>query len=383
MKDMTGYLSASWIVLCRFALASLLLLPFLWRARLRDLGWGAVAGMVLFLCYVFQIEGLALTSSNRNAFVTGLNVMVPPLLGVLMGAKLERRIMLALALALAGLFALCWEGSFTWGRGDTLALLCALFFGIYVKLMETTTRKVERLMTLTASQIVTVALCAAIWLLIREVPLGSAERAEELPNYISYILTGLQTYGWNLLYLGTVATAAIISLQTWGQSHSSANEAAVIYAFEPGCAAIFAYFWLGETLAWNGLLGAGLLISGMIVSQWSTEPLAPLAQQRPLRILLVNAGEADAISWAGLVQPLRLAAAALGREVLHLETMSPTQVVLAQPGWHIALLVADEQQAPLAPELIRAVIERCRSADYWGGVGAGVLWLAAAGAMAG
>ncbi|MYN43480.1 helix-turn-helix domain-containing protein [Pseudoduganella sp. FT93W] len=115
----------------------------------------------------------------------------------------------------------------------------------------------------------------------------------------------------------------------------------------------------------------------------SFEALAPLAQQRPLRILLVNAGEADAISWAGLVQPLRLAAAALGREVLHLETMSPTQVVLAQPGWHIALLVADEQQAPLAPELIRAVIERCRSADYWGGVGAGVLWLAAAGAMAG
>ena len=115
----------------------------------------------------------------------------------------------------------------------------------------------------------------------------------------------------------------------------------------------------------------------------SFEALAPLAQQRPLRILLVNAGEADDISWAGLVQPLRLAAAALGRDVLHLETMSPTQVVLAQPGWHIALLVADEQQAPLSPELIRAVIERCRSADYWGGVGAGVLWLAAAGAMAG
>jgi len=280
MKDMTGYLSASWIVLCRFALASLLLLPFMWRARLRDLGWGGLAGVVLFLCYVFQIEGLALTSSNRNAFVTGLNVMVPPLLGVLLGAKLERRIMLALVLALAGLFALCWEGSFTWGRGDTLAMLCALFFGIYVKLMETTTRKVERLMTLTAAQIMTVALCAAIWLLIREVPLGSAERAEELPNYIAYIRAGLRTYGWNLLYLGVVATAAIISLQTWGQSHSSANEAAVIYAFEPGCAAIFAYFWLGETLAWNGLLGAGLLISGMIVSQWSTErPAAALAPE--------------------------------------------------------------------------------------------------------
>ncbi|MYM94359.1 DMT family transporter [Duganella vulcania] len=280
MKNMTGYLSASWIVLCRFALAGLLLSPFMWRAKWNDVRWGIVAGAVLFLCYVFQIEGLALTSSNRNAFVTGLNVLVPPLLGVLMGARLERRIVVALVLALAGLFVLCWEGSFTWGRGDTLALLCALFFGIYVKLMESTTRKVEKLMVLTASQILTVAVCAAIWLLIREVPLGLAERSQDLPDYVSYIGKGLRIYGLNLAYLGVVATAAIISLQTWGQSHSSANEAAVIYAFEPACAAIFAYFWLGETLAWNGLLGAMLLIGGMIVSQWSTErPAAALAPE--------------------------------------------------------------------------------------------------------
>ncbi|NVD74074.1 DMT family transporter [Duganella sp. BJB1802] len=280
MKNMTGYLSASWIVLCRFALAGLLLSPLMWRAKWNDVRWGIVAGAVLFLCYVFQIEGLALTSSNRNAFVTGLNVLVPPLLGVLMGARLERRIVVALVLALAGLFALCWEGSFTWGRGDTLALLCALFFGIYVKLMESTTRKVEKLMVLTASQILTVAVCAAIWLLIREVPLGLAERSQDLPDYVSYIGKGLRIYGLNLAYLGVVATAAIISLQTWGQSHSSANEAAVIYAFEPACAAIFAYFWLGETLAWNGLLGATLLIGGMIVSQWSTErPAAALAPE--------------------------------------------------------------------------------------------------------
>jgi drug/metabolite transporter (DMT)-like permease len=280
MKDMTGYLSASWIVLCRFALASVLLLPFLWRARWRDLRWGMLAGVVLFLCYVFQIEGLALTSSNRNAFITGLNVLVPPLLGVALGARLERRILAALLLALAGLFALCWEGSFSWGRGDTLALLCALFFGLYVKIMEATTRKVEKLMALTASQIVTVAACAAAWLLITEVPLGLAERSQDLPNYIAYVAKGLEMYSVNLIYLGVVATAGIISLQTWGQSHSSANEAAVIYAFEPGCAAIFAYFWLGETLAWNGLLGAVLLISGMIVSQWNTErPATALAPE--------------------------------------------------------------------------------------------------------
>ncbi|WP_373989369.1 GlxA family transcriptional regulator [Duganella sp. BuS-21] len=117
----------------------------------------------------------------------------------------------------------------------------------------------------------------------------------------------------------------------------------------------------------------------------SFDTLSSLARQQPLRLLLVNAGEADAITWAGLVQPLRLAASVLGRDVLQLEILTPAQVVLAQPGGHhhVALLVADEQQAPLPAEQARAVIERCRSADYWGGVGAGVLWLARVGLMAG
>lgn len=270
MKDMTDYLSANWIVVVRFTIASLLLSPFLLRSSLSDFRYGAISGVLLFFCYLFQVEGLALTTSNRNAFVCGLNVLVPPLLGIFIGKLPERRIVVALVLALTGLFALCWDGSFTWGRGDTLALMAALTFGLYVKLMEVQTRKAERLMSLTAAQIFTVAVCAALWIALREMPRGDVAGPQDMGDYWEYIVKGLQMYQANLLYLGVVATAAIISLQTWGQSHSTANEAAVMYAFEPGCAAIFGYFWLGETLAWSGMLGAVLMISGMIASQWST-----------------------------------------------------------------------------------------------------------------
>jgi drug/metabolite transporter (DMT)-like permease len=271
MKDMTDYLSANWIVVVRFTIAGMLLSPFLLRAKWADVRYGAVSGVLLFFCYLFQVEGLALTTSNRNAFVCGMNVLVPPLLGVFLGKWPERRIMLALVLALAGLFALCWNGSFTWGRGDTLALLAALTFGLYIKLMEVQTRKATRLMSLTAAQITTVALCAALWIALREVPRGAVSGPQDINDYWEYIGQGLVKYQVNLIYLGVVATAAIISLQTWGQSHTSANEAAVMYAFEPGCAAIFGYFWLGETLGWSGMLGAILMISGMIASQWSTQ----------------------------------------------------------------------------------------------------------------
>ncbi len=268
MKALTAGLTPAWIVLSRFALAALLLSPFLWRAQRHDLRAGFLLGLLLFFCYVFQVEGLALTSSNRNAFICGLNVLIVPLLGVLSGRPPERRIWIALALAVSGLAALCWDGG-AWSFGDTLALGAALTFGLYIKMMEVQTRGATRLMTLTAMQIATVAGCAVLWVLVTEVPFGSGA---QVSAYFDRIAGALRTGAGGVIYLGVVATAAIISLQTWGQRHSTANEAAVMYAFEPAAAAFFGYFWLGETMTGRGWVGAALLISGMIVSQWNSEP---------------------------------------------------------------------------------------------------------------
>ena len=279
MKELTGYFSPVWIILLRFALAAVLLAPFLWKAGRDDLVSGGLLGVLLFFCYVFQVEGLALTSSNRNAFICGLNVLVVPLLGVVAGKLPEKRIAYALLLAIVGLIALCWDSG-AWGRGDTLALLGAFAFGVYIKMMEFRTRRASRLMTLTAAQILTVALCAALWLLAREVPRSTIEAGNDFANYWAYIAQGIGQHAINLLYLGVVATAAIISLQSWGQARSSANEAAVIYAFEPAAAAFFAFFCLGETLTVRGWMGAGLLIAGMIVSQWNAAP-RPVAALAP------------------------------------------------------------------------------------------------------
>ncbi|WP_426177314.1 DMT family transporter [Massilia sp. TWR1-2-2] len=279
MKDLTVYFSPVWIIFLRFALAAVLLAPFLYKAGRDDLVSGGLLGVLLFFCYVFQVEGLALTTSNRNAFICGLNVLVVPLLGVVAGKMPEKRIAYALLLAIAGLTALCWDGG-AWGRGDTLALLGAFAFGVYIKMMEFRTRRASRLMTLTAAQILTVALCAAVWLLAREVPRTTIDAGNDFANYWTYIAQGIGQHAINLAYLGVVATAAIISLQGWGQARSTANEAAVIYAFEPAAAAFFAFFWLGETLTARGWMGAVLLIAGMIVSQWNAAP-RPAASLAP------------------------------------------------------------------------------------------------------
>jgi transcriptional regulator GlxA family with amidase domain len=111
--------------------------------------------------------------------------------------------------------------------------------------------------------------------------------------------------------------------------------------------------------------------------------LSRLAQEAPLRVLLVHAGEPDALTWSGLVQPLRLAAKVLGPERLHVDVRSPDKFTADQRLWHLVLLVADESEAGLRPANLRALVARCRAAPIWGGVGAGVLWLAEAGALNG
>ncbi|NMM28441.1 MAG: DMT family transporter [Glaciimonas sp.] len=261
MKDVSADLSAVWIALLRFSLAGLLLLPFLWRARRVDVLAGALLGATLFVSFMLQTEGLALTSSNRNAFITGLNVLVVPLLGVLAGKLPPRHIVLAITLAMAGITALCWDSG-AWSYGDTLALGGAVCYGIYVKQMETAARKASHLMALTAVQIITVGICAALWLLLWQMPHKSVDWVQ--------LQQAVRQHAPNLLYLSVVATAAILSLQVWGQRHTSANEAAVTYAFEPACAAIAAYFWIGETMGWRGVIGGVLLIAGIIVSQWKS-----------------------------------------------------------------------------------------------------------------
>jgi len=112
--------------------------------------------------------------------------------------------------------------------------------------------------------------------------------------------------------------------------------------------------------------------------------LSRLAQETPLRVLLVNAGEPDSLTWSGLIQPLRLAARLVGPQRLHVDVRSPDKFAgESLRPWQLVLLVADEAEAGLRPANLRALAERCRSAPCWGGVGAGVLWLAEAGVLNG
>lgn len=116
--------------------------------------------------------------------------------------------------------------------------------------------------------------------------------------------------------------------------------------------------------------------------------LSCLGTETPARILLLHAGAevgggaGHSLTLAGLIQPLRMAARALGPGRLLAELRDAGQTPpAALEHWHLVLLVADEDARQ--PEQWRQMVARCRQAPFWGAVGTAVLWLARDGALRG
>ncbi|MDF1481859.1 DMT family transporter [Extensimonas sp. H3M7-6] len=261
MKLLSAQLDALQIIWLRFAVASLVLAP-LWRGMRRpERAWGGLLGALLFIAFWLQIEGLARTSSNRNAFVTGLNVLVVPLLAMLV---LRRRygwhLWAACALACTGM-ALMFRADAPWNFGDTLTLVSTLFYALYILALEECARRTAA-QPLRATRMATVqagVMCAAATalLLIRGSGLGWLASLERL-----------DAEHWGaLLYLGLVASVLVVSLQAWGQQRVDAMRSAIVFGLEPVCAALAAWVLLGERLGWSGSAGAALIVVALVLSQ--------------------------------------------------------------------------------------------------------------------
>jgi drug/metabolite transporter (DMT)-like permease len=245
----------------RFVIAAVCMAPWALRASRRAWTDGAVLGALVLVSYVAQAWGLEHISSNRSAFLTSLNVLMVPLLGIALGNRLSWTVLLAAAMACAGIGLMSWEGG-AHLLADSATVFGALAYAGYVIFLS---RKagMHSARTLAATQIVWMALLGSAWAWAAS--LGS-DRMHTLPERVDMpIFLGL-------LYLGVVATAGMLFLQALAQRHVSADKAALIYAMEPVFAALFAWIWLAESLTWMAALGAAVVVSAVLLSEWKSVP---------------------------------------------------------------------------------------------------------------
>jgi drug/metabolite transporter (DMT)-like permease len=249
IKGTVDSLSPSVIIGCRFLIAIAVIAPFCRRFSRRALRDGTILGGLAFLAYITQVIGLESISANRAAFITSLNVILVPLLGVLMGRLLSLRIGVAAGLAITGIGVMSWEGGAV-GIGDIWMFGCALSYAVYVLFFEFAAPKHDPLV-LTYLQLLIMAILGGLW--------AAPQLIEQLP---------MIAQNWQAIaYLGLIATAITTWVQTIAQRQLSANEAAIIYTLEPVFATVFSFYWLGEGLGIRGILGAVMVLSATLLIQ--------------------------------------------------------------------------------------------------------------------
>ena len=256
LKVATAQLSGVETTALRFCIAAVCMLPFLRGLPGHTWRDGALLGALVLLSYVLQAYGLEFISSNRSAFLTSLNVLMVPFLAVLFGTRLTWPVLLAAALACAGIGLMSWEGG-AHLVADMATVLSALAYALYVIVLSQRAAR-HQARGLAAAQIVWMAVLGCAWMLLAS--LGS-DRLHTLPGRVNReIFAGL-------CYLGIVATSGMLFLQAVAQRHVSASKAALVYAMEPVFAALFAWVMLGEGLGWRAAIGGALVVAAVVFSE--------------------------------------------------------------------------------------------------------------------
>ena len=255
LKVATGVLSGVEVTTLRFCIAAACMLPFvrgISAAAWRDGFW---LGALALFSMAAQAYGLQFIASNRSAFLTSLNVLMVPLLGLLLGGRPSWLIFVAAALACLGIGMMSYDGE-AHLLADAATLFAALAYAVYTMGMSARAR-LHKAVQLAAAQVWCMAAMGLVWMLVDSGP----ARVLSLPAVINLEV-------WlGLLFLGALASAATFFLQALAQTHVSAEQAAIIYAMEPVFAALFAWVYLAEVMAPMAQAGAVVVVAAVVLSQ--------------------------------------------------------------------------------------------------------------------
>ncbi|HET8616493.1 MAG TPA: DMT family transporter, partial [Actinomycetales bacterium] len=265
IKDLVATLPVTDFLAVRFVIAAAVLLAVFWR-QVRALGHqqvarGVVLGVVYGLAQILQTAGLARSSAAVSGFVTGMYVVLTPILAaVLLRQRTPRTVWVAVVLSTAGLGLLALQG-FSVGSGELLVLASAALYALHIVGLGRWSVPADAL-GLSALQMGTIAVVCM---------LGALPGGVALPQ-------GPGQWA-GVLYTALAAGALALVLQTWAQGHLSATRAAVIMTMEPVFAAAFAVGLGGEHLTLRMLAGGVLVLAAMYVVELRpareppTEPL--------------------------------------------------------------------------------------------------------------
>ncbi|MEC7554466.1 MAG: DMT family transporter [Pseudomonadota bacterium] len=213
-----------------------------------------VLGVILFAAGSLQQVGIVFSNASNAGFITGLYMVIVPIIGLALKYRTGLNTWLGCVLAVVGLFLLSVKADFTMGYGDTLLLVGAVGWALHILAIDHYAPRAAPLL-LSLGQFIVCGCLAMVVSVFIETTSWEQVRAA------TYVL----------IYAGVITVGVAYTLQVIAQERADPTHAAIILSLEAVFGALGGYMFLQEQLSGRELIGCVLMLMGMLVSQvtWS------------------------------------------------------------------------------------------------------------------
>ncbi|GMQ57641.1 DMT family transporter [Vallitalea sediminicola] len=218
-----------------------------------DIIGGFIVGLFLFLGFIFQTFGILYTTPSKNAFLTGVNVIIVPFLcWILYRKKPPIKSFLSAIICFAGIGLLTLDMATGVNLGDILTLICAVFFALHIVFNGHYSKKISPI-KLSIIQMYIAFILSLLCFIVMDI------RTVELNITLNAILA--------ILYLGIFCTSIAFFIQTYAQKKVPANKAAIFLSTESVFGTIFSVVLLKESLSIKLILGCIVIFIAILISE--------------------------------------------------------------------------------------------------------------------
>ena len=215
---------------------------------------GVGCGLALFTAMSIQQYCMQYVTAGKAGFISALYIIFVPIIAVLQGHKLEKRIVFSVILAVIGLYFLCYTPGGGFNVYDLLVLVAAFFYGVHILVVNFYSNKVNAVKAC-CLQFVVVGILSAVLTLLFENPTAAS-------------IIDCKT---SLLYAGILTCGVAYTLQIFGQKNTLPVIASIIFSLESVFAVLGGAVILGETMLPKEILGCVFMIVAVTLSNLKPE----------------------------------------------------------------------------------------------------------------
>ena len=218
---------------------------------------GVICGILLCIATTLQTAGMIYTSPGKSGFITALYMVLVPIIGIFAGKKTRPIIWISVLVAVAGLYLMCIDASFSINIGDVLTFFCAIVFSGHIMAIDHFSPRVDGV-KLACLQFFVCGLISLVWMFIFEKP-------ELEPVLDCWLSIG---------YSGIFSCGVAYTLQIVGQKYTDPTSASILMSLESVFAALstsilvaLGFNLTGGALSMREILGCALMFAAIILVQ--------------------------------------------------------------------------------------------------------------------